>query len=545
MKQAEDFQKALTDSVLEVALLRLPKSAYDLRHDELLHKLKSRRQRLPAAMDEYYRFIQKIVDIQTTNKNEYVQISDGPNGGLMVRILKISKNGKLEDELMNKTFDPALTKEVRIYIHNGNDSVVLNNKTSRIKLRIIGGKDRKTYNVLSSRGKVKLYDQQNGSRFTGDASRLKKHISADSINTSYAPVNLYHIRIPLTTLGLNQDDGFILGTGFKFIRQRSFRKFPYASMHQVIIAHSFSTKAYRIRYNSEWIHVFGKTDLTLQAIANAPHNTLNFFGRGNETPYIKTGDAKTFYRTRFSTYVVNPGFRWRGDRQRSTISLGPSFYYYSLDKDDNKGRFINNQSQIGSYDSSTIDKDKTHLGVVFQFTNDRRNNKVITQWGSYVNLRIVAYKGLGVYSRSYAQVIPEFAFYRNLNEKSTIVLAERVGGTVSIGKPAFYQSAFVGGHENLYGYRQYRFAGVHSLYNNLELRIKLADIASYIIPGQFGISGFWDVGRVWEKNDNSGKWHQGVGGGIYFAPASVLAINFVMGHSTEGWYPYFTMGLRF
>ena len=120
-----------------------------------------------------------------------------------------------------------------------------------------------------------------------------------------------------------------------------------------------------------------------------------------------------------------------------------------------------------------------------------------------------------------------------------------MGGVIGCRQCGFYQSAFIGGQENLLGYRQYRFAGQHSFYNNLELRIKLADIASYIIPGQFGITGFWDIGRVWEKHDNSGKWHQGTGGGIYFAPASVIALSFVVGHSSEGLYPYFTMGLRF
>ncbi len=30
-------------------------------------------------------------------------------------------------------------------------------------------------------------------------------------------------------------------------------------------------------------------------------------------------------------------------------------------------------------------------------------------------------------------------------------------------------------------------------YNNLELRIKLADIANYILPGQLGLTGFYDI----------------------------------------------------
>ena len=156
-----------------------------------------------------------------------------------------------------------------------------------------------------------------------------------------------------------------------------------------------------------------------------------------------------------------------------------------------------------------------------------------------------AYQGIGEYAKSFAQLITELAFYKSLNPKSTIVLAERMGGVAGFGDAAFYQSAFIGGHENLLGYPQYRFAGKHSFYNNLELRIRLADIASYIIPGQFGITGFWDIGRVWEKNDNSDKWHSGGGGGIYFAPASVFAVSFVVGYSNEGVYPYITMGLRF
>jgi hemolysin activation/secretion protein len=120
-----------------------------------------------------------------------------------------------------------------------------------------------------------------------------------------------------------------------------------------------------------------------------------------------------------------------------------------------------------------------------------------------------------------------------------------LGGGISLGKTAFYQSLFIGGHENLLGYRQFRFAGQHSLYNNLELRIKLADFASYILPGQLGITGFFDIGRVWEKTDNSGEWHAGTGGGVYFAPAQLVVLQLIAGHSKEGWLPYFTMGFRF
>ncbi|MBC8032620.1 MAG: metallophosphoesterase [Chitinophagaceae bacterium] len=543
-KAAVDFSKAVTDSVLEAALARLPQPAYNIRHNALMEKLKARRARLPVAMDEYYRFIQKVADITVSDKNELVKVTDRPDGGLNVTIHKISKNGKVEEELMNKTYDKTLSREIRIYLGNGNDSVVVDNNNSPVRLRIIGGKDVKSYTVLKAHKKIWLYDRYNSSRFTGDSSRMRRVISEDSANTSFSPVNLYNTLMPLVAIGVNADDGLILGAGFKYVKQEGFRKYPYASMHQFLAAHSFSTNAYRVRYTGEWIEALGTADVVMSAFIRAPNNTVNFFGRGNETVFDKSGDFVRYYRTRYGTYQFDPSLRWR-KKSGTSVSIGPSLYYYVYDEEDNKGRFINNASEIGSYDSSSIAENKLHVGVVTQFVIDKRSSKILPQWGSYISTRLQAYKGVGAYAKDFAQIIQEVALYKSIGRRSGLVIAERLGGVVSIGKTAFYQSAFLGGQENLLGYRQFRFAGQHSFYNNLEMRLKLADIASYILPGQLGLSGFWDIGRVWENKERSGKWHNGVGGGVYFVPASVASFNFAMGYSREGWYPYFTMGFRF
>jgi hemolysin activation/secretion protein len=120
-----------------------------------------------------------------------------------------------------------------------------------------------------------------------------------------------------------------------------------------------------------------------------------------------------------------------------------------------------------------------------------------------------------------------------------------LGAGVTFGKSAFYQSLFVGGQENLLGYRQYRFAGQNMLYNNFEARIRLANFTGYIIPGQFGLLAFYDIGRVWIKDESSKIWHNGAGGGLYFAPVQMMVLSIVAGYSKEGWYPYITLGFRF
>ena len=59
------------------------------------------------------------------------------------------------------------------------------------------------------------------------------------------------------------------------------------------------------------------------------------------------------------------------------------------------------------------------------------------------------------------------------------------------------------------------------------------------------MTGFYDLGRVWLKNEESNRWHQGVGGEFYFATARLALIQVVAGYSREGWLPYFTVGIRF
>jgi hypothetical protein len=543
MNITQQFVTALSDSVIEKAFHQLPAAAFNLRGERLIREMKERRDQIPAAMKEYYHFVSKIVDIRGTQKNEFIQITGAEDGGLHITARKINKEGELKDQLMDRHFDPSVTKEVRIYLEAGRDSVVVENNSSNIKIRLIGGEGYKAYQVNSSKKKIRLYDQTASAHLHDAGRRIRSRLSSDTAITSFVPVNLYHITMPLITAGYNLDDGLIFGMGFKHTHQ-GFRKVPYASTHQLLAAHSFSTKAYKIRYKSEWMQVAGKADLLLQALIKAPDNTQNFFGRGNNTPFYKTDGFLRYYRARFSIYQAEAALRWRSAKGTS-LSIGPAMQLYRYDSDENEGRFISNAALIGSYDSSSIEKHKLHLGLVLNFENDTRNNALIPTWGSLVKFRIQGYQGMNTVARSFIQINPEISIYKALNTRRSIILAERLGGGITIGKTAFYQSQFIGGHENLLGYRQYRFAGQHALFNNLELRIKLADFASYILPGQFGLTGFFDIGRVWEPAEESRKWHNGYGGGIYYAPARMAILQLVAGYSKEGWLPYFTVGFRF
>lgn len=543
MKVVKQFVAAETDEVLEAGLRRLPVETYKMRHVELLAKLKQRRNDIPKAMDEYYRFINRIVDIRASDKTEKITITDAPNNGMHILINKTNKEGRATDTSLSITYNPDITQEIRLYASGGDDHITINNTTSPIKLRLIGAEGNKVYEVTQSKNKVQVYNAPNA-KFEGLSNRLNKHLSADTLNTRFVPTNPYNVWMPLATAAINADDGFLLGLGFKYTQYDGFRKLPYSNTQQLMLIHAFATEAFRIRYSGEWIQAIGKADFTLQAIINAPDNTMNFFGVGNGTTLNKQQrNYRRYYRTRFDTYQIDPALRWHTG-EGSTISAGPSFQYYRMDPDDNIGRLISNSSLIGSYDSTTVTQDRAHLGLLVNFNSNKRNFAVLPTGGYYLNITLQGYTGLNGYSKAFAQLKPDFTIYQKLNSSGSIVLSDRIGGGISVGKPAFYQSMFLGGQGNLLGYLQNRFAGKHMVFNNLQGRLKLANIASYILPGQLGVSGFYDAGRVWAEDEKSDKWHQGVGGGLYFAPAGITVIQLLAGHSEEGWYPYISLSLR-
>jgi hypothetical protein len=544
MKVVNDFVATQTDAVFEAGLRRLPLAAYKLRHDQLLKQLKERRSNLPAAMSYYYYFVNRIVDMHVSNKNELIDIKDAPGKGLTVVINKIKKNGDLKDTLFSHTFDPKVTKEIRFYLGEGSDKVVLNNTSSPIRLKFVDSLDHKEYHIVNSKNRVPIYDQSRKNlSLTGDSSNISLHFSKDSANTAFLPVNLINVWMPLVNAQLNVDDGLLLGLGFRYTGKDGFRTRHYSQLQELLVTHSFATKAFNIRYKGEWIHALGNADILLNADVNAPDNTINFFGLGNESVFNKTGDYKRYYRTRFNTYLLNPALRWK-DEHGLSFSVGPSFQYYHLNPEDNVGRFINNTSLLHSYDSLTIAKNKVHAGITAILTSDTRSNKLIPSDGSYLNLKLQSFAGLNSFSKGFTQITGEFAFYKSFADTS-LIIANRIGGGATFGNAAFYQSLFLGGQDNLLGYRQYRFAGQEMLYNNLEVRVKLFEIASYVLPGQFGLTGFFDVGRVWVDDEHSDKWHTGTGGGFYFSPAGLIVFQAIAGHSSEGWYPYITLRFRY
>jgi hypothetical protein len=545
-KMTADFLVTMTDSVIEYALHQQPKELLKRSNDQIIEKLKERRKYFSGEMDDYYRFISKIVNVTGSNKNELFVTTRNEDGSVIVKVYKINKEGDTSSKMYERKFEPEVTKEIRLYGMDGNDKFVFNGPGDKIKIRVIGGNGEDVFESHSTApaGKTVIYDlSTEKNQFTGN-DHLRKKLSDDPAVNSYQRLYYkYNLHIPFISAAYNVDDGIYLGASVRFINQ-GFRKVPYKSMHWLAVTHSLSTNAYNIKYHGDFISALGKADVLIRSELRAPNNVTNFFGYGNETVYNKSEPGKIrYYRTRFTSGDIALLLR-RNMGKTLSVSAGPAYQFFSISKDDNFNRYIT-KTNINGLDSSTLFKSKSWLGGQVGLNIDNRNNKIIPTRGVNWQTTLKSFGGLGNVARSYTQLNSDFAIYISFPGNTNFVIAERFGAGINFGNYEFFQAQYLSGIENLRGYRKYRFAGKSLLYNNTELRVRLADFRTYLFPGTIGLLGFYDMGKVWVKDDPASAWHHGFGGGIWVAPMKKIVISASYTGSTEGGLPLIMFGWMF
>ena len=97
-----------------------------------------------------------------------------------------------------------------------------------------------------------------------------------------------------------------------------------------------------------------------------------------------------------------------------------------------------------------------------------------------------------------------------------LVLATKWKAHFNIGDDfEFYQAASIGGIDGLRGFRNQRFTGKTSYYQNTDIRFSLKKKRTRLLPMAMGLFGGFDYGRVWMPEMSSGRWHTSYGGGFF------------------------------
>jgi len=545
-EQVTYIQKTLTDSLITAAVKRMPDTIFKLSGPAIIASLKGRRDRLMKQALEYYRFISIYVDVPASDKNDQFGIKEQKDGDVEVTIKKIKKDGDAGKTTYHRVFKPGVTKEVRLYGFGGSDVFsVTGNAPSKIKVRMLGGNGVDSFYVdknLHNRGNLYVYDRSDSTNVIPPSADARLRTSTDTGVNNYNRTAFKYDRFePIILANYNTDIGILLIGGFSY-EKHGFRGEPYSFREEFLTNYSLARKSLLFTYTADFKNAIGKNDIRINALSRGPNNVSNFFGIGNGTPFVNEGDKQIgYYRNKYNVVSADVGlYRTYGNW---LLNIGVAGQFYNSQAGDNTTRFLNDYN--AAHPTEDVFSTKWSAGLTGGAAYDTRNKGTLTTRGVYWNTTVTSLKAINGSHNAYTQLLSEFSFYLNPDRDSVLIIANRTGGGTYFGTADYFQQIKLGGPQTLRGYHTWRFTGRTMLYNNFEVRLKVLDFTSYLLPGSVGLLGFNDIGRVWSATDSSNAWHDGYGGGIYVIPAELVLIQAAVGFSKEGSLPYLSIGFRF
>jgi Omp85 superfamily domain/Calcineurin-like phosphoesterase len=519
---SNEMKTQLTDSVLIKAVHDMPKEIIDINGDIIIDKLKSRRNKLDDFAKRHYSHLAKKVDVVGTNDDEYFKIERLNENKTKVSVYRLNKKGKKKEVLYNRIFNNLETKELRLYGLEGKDEFnVSGSVDAGIKIRIIGGKGK---DKIEDESQVKGLSKKTLVYDSKKSTKIKSHKETRSIigkNPDFNKYNYYdfkhNILMPLIDFGYNQDDGFFIGPGVSY-KTQGFKKYPFATKQTISSSITTATNAFKFNYEGIYTDVIALLDLSLNIEYKTPTFTQNFFGFGNES--VKIVNNLDYNRVRIGVIDFKPALS-HNVTQSGVLTFGMS--YQNVEIEETSNRFITDFAQNNL--DPNIFNNFEYLGLNISYEIDTRDNKVLPKRGIVWNTEVKYFFRLNKKDQNYNNTSSDLSIFFNFSNLSRTVFAFRAGGSINNGDYEFFQYCTLGSKQNLRGYRQNRFAGDASFYQNSEIRISLFNFSSYVAKGQTGLLFYNDIGRVWYENENSNKFHHGYGFGLWISPFEMAVIS--------------------
>ncbi|HET9942387.1 MAG TPA: hypothetical protein VFR05_03540, partial [Terriglobia bacterium] len=319
-EMARDLQTAWTDDVLEKAVAQLPAEWRAVDKGFIVQSLKARRAELVPYVQRFYRVLARRVDIHLTDQSEHIVIT-GSDENLTINV---SVGGAAP--YFSRTFNEDDTKEIRIYIHGGDDRVERKAQDDSITLRIIADDGAKT--VESASTKTEIWADKTD--VTGQKTSLREPwVNPAPVKGApwIEPRNWGAQTVVLPAMWYASDIGFVLGASVTRTTY-GFRSVPAAKKQTIRGGWAFGPMAGKIEYHGLFKRPASELVLDLRAFASGVEQ-INYFGLGNETPEQSTSR----YRSRQRAFLVSPSVRF-GSSPRFQMALGPEFRHNRSDMDD-------------------------------------------------------------------------------------------------------------------------------------------------------------------------------------------------------------------
>jgi hypothetical protein len=528
-REAKTLQNGITNEVIEEAFKNLPEEIKGQTIEDIKRKLKGRRGNIVDIARSYYDYVNKHEVITGTQKSDTFEITRHPDGKTTIDI------HRKDIGIFYRTFTSDETKEIWIYGLDGKDIFNVTGKgNDLINIKIIGGKKNDTYNFENTK-KVKLYDYKGKNNTIVNKGSKKWLVDNYEINNFDYKKRKYSLNQFLPVIGLNPDDGFRIGFVDNFTTY-GLQRNPFTTRHSISASYYTGNSGYDFSYNGEFSNIFHNWNFGVEGKYTSPNFAQNFFGFGNETEYDKDEVDIDFNRVSIKEWRAAISLIWRGRD-------GGSFYFKplveSFEVENVADRFINDIPADAS-----LFKKQTYLGGELNYSFKNKDNPAYPTMGLDVGIT-AGYKAAvdGNEENAFGYIEPHIALAHRLNKSASLVLATKLGGTAIIGDNfELYHAAQLGGGHSLRGFRKERFTGQYAVYQNTELRLRLGKFKTGVIPLRYGITGGFDYGRVWVKDDTSDKWHNSVGGSFWVSGLELFTANIGYYGSSDGGQIAFVLG---
>jgi hypothetical protein len=459
----------------------------------------------------YYGQLFRLADVHGTDAADRAAITRNANG-----TVRVSLQFGEQPAWLDREFDPADTREIRVYLHGGDDNAVISGAVATsIPVRVIGGNGTNALTDESAVGGrrfvTKLYDQGTVTdvKYAKD-SILEEHSYVDALNSYYNRRPWVHafggLEPPQKDFGSSIKPVFGLKTGHglglvpKIGIARyayGFRKVPYANMIQADIAMSTATRGLRAEILAD--KRFTSSDFHIPvAAAMSQLEVIQFRGFGNDIPE----DDDPFFDVKQKQWSFRPaiGFTFAPG---SDISLGPVIRYTTTDS----AGFL---ALSRPYGFSTFSQAGAQLALQYQ----TRVLPDTTAPRFMLELLGSAYPKAWDAESAYESVEGTAVAYATIPFLTKPVIAVRGGGKKLYGDFPYFDGAFLGGGSSFRTEHRQRFAGDAAIYGSAELRVPLFEFP-LVFPTKVGAIGFYDAGRVYFEGDSPGGWHTAAGGGLW------------------------------
>ncbi|HEV7499492.1 MAG TPA: hypothetical protein VGQ33_05780, partial [Vicinamibacteria bacterium] len=504
-----EVQEALTDSVIEEAVRRMPPEYFRLVGPKMVQALRVRRGRLPALAMQYYGMIAREAEVWGTERADFADVVKNADGTTEVRLSPVAEGGRPGPAYFHRVYRPEETSEIRLYLMGGDDRTVTHPGVhSPIRLRVIGDSGNDVVDD-SQGGETHFYDDEGHNTAVKGPGTIQN-------DQPFVPVVDY-LGDPLldwgsTTggvlwLGAETDVGVLLGLRLQKTAY-GFRKYPYRYRQSIGAAYSTALSAWKAEYDGDFVETNSRrhTQLLLRA---SEVEIIRFHGFGNETV---APEVDEFYRSGQRQYLFQPRFHFGADHL--DVWAGPTVKYSHTPVDANHFLTLARPYGVGDFGEAGAG-----AGLLW----DTRNHGIAATHGAMVQAEGNYYPSLwSVHAGSFGEVHGVAAAFLSPRIPLQPTLALLAGGKQVWGIYPFHESAFLGGPAtttgggSVRGLPIQRYAGDAAVWGNAELRVRLFGF-NLLVPEDAGLFALADTGRVYLAGEDSHRWHTGVGGGFWIS----------------------------